>query len=142
MHKKSKEIEIEIFKTLRKQFAVVGLIPNQQKHNHREFNNDQMIFLVVCATDIIQHSLYIVLDANNIDAFMDPFISLSAVVAIMICFISLIFKYDELHKNIELCGNELTDSKCKCLKLNGISIKKTIKIIFRTKEKSSITYNT
>lgn len=95
--------------TVKKIMAVMGLSPN-----HRGFNSRQIIFVIVCAVNVILLVFYIFLVANTIDEYIDAMFSFTVLVGITIAFISLTFKNDEIFTVIKFCEKELTESKCQC----------------------------
>lgn len=111
---------MKIFQRIQRILATMGFTANQQQSNHGKSNFRQMAFVAVCAVNAILLVFYISLEANTIDEYMDAIFSLTVVVGIMMAFISLIFKNDDIFTNIEFCEKTLTESKCGCLSFNAI----------------------
>lgn len=101
---------MKVFKLSEKHLAVMGFTPNQQINNRPEWNFRQIIGVVTYAFYIILYGVYIIFEANSLDEYMDSIFLLNAIVAVMICFINIIFKNDKLFEMIEQFGNEFTVS--------------------------------
>lgn len=107
---------MEIFRKIQKILAAMGFTRNQQPTSHGKLNFRQAVFVAVCAINIILLVFYIFFVTKTIDENMDAIFSLTVLVGIMIAFVSLIFKNDDLFTDIECCGETLSESMCKLLK--------------------------
>lgn len=110
----SNNFEIKIFQAIQKNLAFMGLMPIHKRNEHRKFSSREIILAVAIALDAASVFSSILLETNGLVEYMDVIYSLLCEISVLIAFISLMFKKDIGFDAMELYGEEITRSKCKC----------------------------
>lgn len=100
-----------IFQVLKKNMAVIGLVPKQQQSNQWTLNGRHKVSLICHCIAVISNIVFIFSEANGVEEYMAAIFVTSASSAVAMSFINLIHKNDEIFNVIEGCEKELTTSK-------------------------------
>lgn len=103
-------MEIKIWQTTKIHMAAIGFAPNQQ-HNNSNWpcSSVQLVNVVICSINAISIGIYILREANVVEDFIESIFAFTAIVGVLVSFISIILNNDKAFNNIELCENELAE---------------------------------
>lgn len=86
----------------------MGFTPKHQADNHGRWSFGQIRYVFRYCCVIFSCSEFVLVEANSLDEYVVSIFELCVAVALLIAFISIIFKNDKLFEVIEQCGTELT----------------------------------
>lgn len=113
MLRKSKEKELKVCQLIKRNLAAMGFTPNYQKNNSGQWSFGQIFGVAKYCIDIISIGAYVFFEASTPDEYMLSIFELNASVSIMVCFVSIACKNDQVFEIISQCAKELTISKFK-----------------------------
>lgn len=102
---------MKCFQTIQSKIGVMGLIPSEQPNNGPQWNPRQIFCTVIYIADTLAMGLYVILEAEEIEEYMEASFSLTSVAAIEIAYISFIYKNDQLFNFFDIVSKEMTLSK-------------------------------
>lgn len=102
--------EMELFQTLQKNMATIGFTPNQPENDfYRKLSTFQLFVIAAFLIDVGTVCVYFFYEAKGIEEYMDAILEFLVSVTILVAFVSLIFKNNDIFDILERTGKELTD---------------------------------
>lgn len=102
--------KMKLFQTLQKNMATMGFNPNQQGNDsYRKLSIAQFFAIGIFLVDIGTVCVYILHEAKGIVEYMDAIFELIVSVTILVAFVSLTFKNNDIFDVLERTEKELTD---------------------------------
>lgn len=111
MAEENPEMKIKAFQVVQIYLDDMGFSLNQQQNNRWRFSYGQMKFIFVLSINIVLLVMCMIYDARTVEAYMDSIISASMAFTIFMCYISIIFKTDQLFEIIDGCERLINEGK-------------------------------
>lgn len=108
---KKKEKEMKLFKSIRQNFALLGIDLDQSHQKHRFFSGKILIVYSCYWLNIISYCVFLRREAHNFSEYMEVIFRIFLPIVITTCFTVIVFKVENLFELFESCERIVNKSK-------------------------------